>query len=132
MSNIFDASSIFKGLLMKRVSPMFDQLTLELARYELLNVMWKHATLTKTLSVDEAEKLSLYCANTLDEMSVRSIEEHETEILKMAISNRLPVYDSAYLAIALENNYTLVSEDMGQRKVAGKLGISSKSFEDLL
>lgn len=132
MSLIFDASSIFKGLLTKKVLPMFNQLTLELARYELLNVIWKHAILTKTLSLGEAEELSLYCINTLDEMDVETIDGYEDVILKTAIQNRLPVYDSAYLSIALEKNCILVSEDLKQRKIAEKMDIISKSFEEIM
>lgn len=111
---------------------MFGQTTLELARYELLNIIWKHSTLTKTITPEEAEELALYCIRTLDEMDVETINGYEERILKTAMQNRLAVYDSAYLSIALEKKCILVSEDLKQRKIAEKMGIISKSFEEIL
>lgn len=132
MRLLFDASSIYNGLLMKRVLPLFGETTLELARYELLNIIWKHSTLTKTITPEEAEELALYCIRTLDEMDVETINGYEERILKTAMQNRLAVYDSAYLSIALEKKCILVSEDLKQRKIAEKMGIISKSFEEIL
>ena len=131
MRLLFDTSSIYKGLLMKRVLPMFGQTTLELARYELLNVIWKHSTLTKIITSDEAEALSLYCTRTLDEMEIETIKEYEKEILSTAMQKKLAVYDSAYLSIALENNCILVSEDLKQRKIAERMSLVSRSFEEI-
>jgi len=132
MSLLFDASSIFKGLLMKRVHPLFGHTTLELARYELLNIIWKHSTLTKTLTPEEAEELALYCIHTLDEMDTGTINGYENKILKTAMRYRLPVYDSAYLSIASEKSCILVSEDLKQRKIAEKMGVISRSFEEIM
>ena len=132
MRLLFDTSSIFKGLLKKRVHPLFGQTTLDLARYELLNVIWKHSTLTKTLTPEEAEELVLYCIHTLDEMDTKTIKGYEDIILKTAMQYRLPVYDSAYLSIASENNCILVSEDLKQRKIAELMGVISQSFEEIM
>ncbi len=76
--------------------------------------------------------MTQFAIQTLDEMDVMTIKDYEKSTLKIAMENRLPVYDSAYLSVALKTQRILVSEDIKQRRIAEKMGIMSKSYEEIL
>jgi len=57
MKYVFDPSSIFKAIKENRVELLSEASTVELARYELSNVVWKEQSLYKKLSIKEAKDL---------------------------------------------------------------------------
>ena len=56
MKYVFDPSSLFKAIKENR-ELLSEALTVELARYELSNVVWKEQSLYKKLSIKEAKDL---------------------------------------------------------------------------
>lgn len=132
MKLIFDASSIFEALTSRQVLLVFNQTTLDFTRYELLNVIWKHTALLKTLSEADSQKLTSSLVSLLREMDLTSISGLESNILQSALEYRLSVYDMVYLSLALEHGFTLITEDQKQRKIAEKMGVPSHSYRELL
>jgi predicted nucleic acid-binding protein len=57
MKYVFDPSSLFKAIKENRVELLSEASTVELARYELSNVVWKEQSLYKKLSIKEAKDL---------------------------------------------------------------------------
>jgi hypothetical protein len=57
MKYVFAPSSLFKAIKENRVELLSEASTVELARYELSNVVWKEQSLYKKLSIKEAKDL---------------------------------------------------------------------------
>lgn len=57
MKYIFDSSSIFKAIKENRIELLTEAYTLELARYETANIIWKEQNLHKRINSEEAKTL---------------------------------------------------------------------------
>ncbi len=117
MNYLFDASSVFKAIKENRVEILAGNLTLELARYELGNTLWKQ-TLREHLNREELRELTTLTTQVLSLMHVQTIAEHEEEVLETALELNLTFYDASYLYSAKQNNLPLVTEDTHLRKSA--------------
>ncbi|HIQ12991.1 MAG TPA: PIN domain-containing protein [Thermoprotei archaeon] len=90
---------------------------------EVSNAIWK-AYYREYISFDDALK----AYNILKSMIGRNITlypeiEYIDDALKIALENRLTVYDSLYIVLARSMGGTLLTLDDEQAKVATKLGI---------
>ena len=111
MSFVFDASSIFEAILIGNVRILDNQYTVEIARYELGNVLWKKRTLVGDLSDKECTRLGNLIKRILGLMNIVSIECCELEVLRIANKYGVTFYDASYVYVARKNNATLVTED---------------------
>ena len=94
---------------------------LDLTYYELGNVVWKQAGLTKVLSEKETETLTEALATMLG--FVKRIEPSQADfskILDTARGERLTFYDASYIHFAKKNELTLVTNDGRLSKIAKK------------
>ena len=57
MRLIFDSSSIFRAIQTNRIRVLMERHTLDLARYELGNILWKEHALYKRLTTEENLKI---------------------------------------------------------------------------
>lgn len=55
MKYLFDSSAIFRAIKENKIELLNGSYTLELARYELGNIIWKDHVLQSTLSKQEAQ-----------------------------------------------------------------------------
>ncbi|MEM3606563.1 MAG: hypothetical protein QXE30_02830 [Candidatus Bathyarchaeia archaeon] len=55
MSYLFDSSAIFKAIARNTVEVLSKNYTIELARYELCNVLWKESILYGRVNCNEAK-----------------------------------------------------------------------------
>ena len=117
MNYLFDASSIFKAIKENRVAILSGNLTLELARYELGNTLWKQ-TLREHLNREELRELTTLTTQVLNLMRLQTIAGHEEEVLETALELNLTFYDASYLYSAKQNNLPFVTEDTQLRKRA--------------
>ena len=110
MSYILDSSAIFKVIKEGDVETLLSNHTLELARYELGNTIWKQHILHK-LSNDELKRLVRLIKEVLSLMEVSGIDCHEEEILSIAEELKLTFYDASYVFHAISMGASLVTED---------------------
>ncbi len=109
---LFDTSSIINILLRGRVKPLVNGYTLDLARYEALNTVWKMVRRREGLTPGEAGELVSILVELLSNiMRIISITGHEERVYQLALDEGLTVYDAAYLYMAMEKGLTLVTDD---------------------
>ena len=98
-----------------------NSLTIPLALLELGSALSKKVG-GEEIKIDIAmEMLDSYSKNAV------FVEEnaHLVSALKISISNKLAIYDSLFIAIAIDEGYDLVSCDRKQIDVARKLGVNT-------
>ena len=90
---------------------MAGNYTLELARYELGNIIWKDCILHAKISEQEAKMLAKTIKHTLTIMNVMEITDIEEEILDTAIKLKITFYDASYVYFAKAKELRLITED---------------------
>jgi predicted nucleic acid-binding protein len=122
MKYLFDSSAIFKAVKENKVEVLVGNCTLELARYELGNVLWKSLALEGKASGAEIKSLAKIVKRVLGVMEVLQISCSEEEILEIANKTKITFYDAAYAYHAMAKNLTLITEDTQLlKKVAPKI-----------
>lgn len=111
MKYIFDSSTIFKAIKENVVEILTGNCTLDLARYELGNILWKEHTLQKRISREELKRLARLVKDVLDLMETLTVSCHEEEILSLAESLKITFYDASYVYQAKNREISLVTED---------------------
>lgn len=127
---VFDASSIFEAIAKNRIELIVNAYTTDLARYELLNAVWKKCRLRRELREHECEKLAELLKRILSTMNTASADCHEQEVFKLAIELNLTVYDATYLLAAIKLGATLVTEDGNLREKASRY-VRTGGLEDI-
>jgi predicted nucleic acid-binding protein len=112
MKYLFDPSAIFRGIKENKIDLLIGNYTLELARYELGNIVWKDYFLQAKISKDEAKMIAKAIKHALSLMEVIPIEGNEEEILESAIQLKATFYDASYAYTAKLKELQLVTEDL--------------------
>ena len=91
---------------------------------EVANAIWKHAVLRG--AINAAKALELYRVLKMllvgDVVIIESQEKYIDEAMRIALENRITLYDALYIAQALSKG-SLLTSDEGQARVAEKLGV---------
>jgi predicted nucleic acid-binding protein len=111
MKYIFDSSAIFRAIKENKIEILAENYTVELARYELGNILWKDCGLQAKISEEEAKKLAKAIRQTLNLMDVTKVQGHEEEILETAVHFKITFYDAAYAYLAKARDLKLITED---------------------
>ncbi len=111
MKYLFDSSAIFRAIRENRIELLAGNCTLELARYELGNIVWKDYVLQVKVSEQEAKMMIKAVKHTLALMDVMGIAGSEEEILETARQLRVTFYDASYAYSAKAKGLRLVTED---------------------
>ena len=131
MSYVFDSSSIFEALIRGVVRALSGQYTVELARFELNNILWKRRTLLRDIGDEELTRLAKVLKRVLDLMNVVSIQCCEEAVLDVAGRLNLTFYDASYVYVAREKELPMVTEDHGLKLRASGY-VEVLSLDDLL
>lgn len=113
---LLDSSAIARvlgGLKGEAVKTLDGKITLDLARYELGNVIWKQSVLEGRLSLEEAVDKAGSLAKIFELLEIRcvdSVEDFEG-VMKLAVELGMTFYDAAYLYSAKKDRLTLVTEN---------------------
>jgi len=85
--------------------------TLDLAFYELGNIIWKQYTLFKRITLKQALNRTYEAYTVLQSMKVYSITKSEeyAKIMSTATNLKLTFYDSAFLTLSKLNRLKLVT-----------------------
>ncbi|RLF11088.1 MAG: toxin VapC [Thermoprotei archaeon] len=128
MSLVFDASSIFEAMLRGEVKVLGGNYTVDLARYEIGNVLWKRRVLLGDLSEEGCVRLMDLVKRVLGLMKVVSVECREREVLRLASELGITFYDASYVHASHTMNLPLVTEDdVLKEKVEGLVEVLSVS-----
>ena len=112
MKYLFDSSAIFRAIKENKIEFLNGNFTLELARYELGNIIWKDYVLQAKLSKQEAKMIAKTIKHTLTIMEVLQIGGKEEEILDTAAEHKITFYDASYAYFAKEKEIQLITEDL--------------------
>ncbi len=128
---LFDASSIFAAIRSERPELLFGEYTLDLARYELTNAVWKECCLRNLLSPEAAERLLGIIVRAVDRMEALGLKGLEADALRFARDLRLTAYDASYVAASMRHGLVLVTEDERLRRAASAV-VESVGLRELI
>lgn len=111
MSCILDSSAIFKAVRSDAVEAVAGNYTLELARYELGNTLWKEYELHKRINIEELKRLISLIKRVLGLIELIGLECREEKILGVAERLKVTFYDASYIFCAQEKGIPLMTED---------------------
>jgi predicted nucleic acid-binding protein len=111
MKYLFDSSAIFRAIKENKIELLAGNCTLELARYELGNIVWKDYILQGKVSEQESKLMTKAIKHTLAQMDVMGIAGSEEEILETARQLKITFYDASYVYFAKVKELRLVTED---------------------
>ncbi len=121
MTYLFDANAILNIIKHEKTHLLYEQYTLDLALYEIGNVVWKEVNLFHTITVEECEVLISSLQVILAKLKTFRIKpDLLKEIIDLASKEGLTFYDAAYLYFAIKNKLILVTDDNRLYKKAGK------------
>lgn len=111
MKYLFDSSAIFKAIKENKINFLIGNYTLELARYELGNILWKNFLQAK-IPDKEIKTLAKIIKQTLNLMEITQITCNEEEILETARQLKITFYDASYTHHAKAKKLPLITEDL--------------------
>ena len=111
MKALFDSSAIFRAVKENKIEFLAGNYTLELARYELGNIIWKDCVLHAKVSEQEAKMMAKTINRILNLMDLIEIAGSEDEILDTAIKLKITFYDASYAYFAKAKDLRLITED---------------------
>ncbi|MDV3243555.1 MAG: type II toxin-antitoxin system VapC family toxin [Nitrososphaerales archaeon] len=117
MDYVFDTSAIFWAMEENLIERLDGNYTLDLARYELGNALWKQRILLKKLGDGELERMVRLMSDVLTLMRVLTVEGSEGAVMKVATELGVSFYDAAFVYQAKAVGASLVTED---ERLAGK------------
>jgi predicted nucleic acid-binding protein len=129
MKYLFDSSAIFRAIKENRVEVLAGNYTLELARYEIGNILWKNFALLNRTTEEELSDLTKLIKQTLNVMDILQIECSEEEITSIATELKITFYDAAYAYQAHKNHLKLITEDAELLKKTAKYSNASRLDE---
>ena len=91
---------------------------------EVANAIWKHSTIYSRVGEETAETMYGILKKLVEEniVKIERQDKYVDEAFKIALQNKITVYDALYLAQA-KHYGKLLTSDMKQAKIAEKLGI---------
>ncbi|XHH08263.1 MAG: type II toxin-antitoxin system VapC family toxin [Candidatus Bathyarchaeia archaeon] len=126
MKHLFDSSAIFTAIKENKVEALAENYTIELARYELGNIIWKEHTLHKKISEQEAKALVKTVNHTLNIMNILETAGNEEEILQTATQFKITFYDASYAYLAKAKELKLVTQDTQlTKKIANQINTTT-------
>lgn len=135
MMYILDSSAIaiiLKRFREKAIGLLEGNVTLNLAHYELGNIIWKEHAVEKRISQEEAVDKAQKTAKILQLLKTEEAETPEDfkEAMKLAVELKLTFYDSAYIQKAKAKTLTLVTEDKELLKKAGNANVKAVTVKE--
>lgn len=134
---VLDSSAItiiLRRLREKAAVVLEGKITLDLARYELGNVIWKECALRGLIGQEEAETKAEGLARILEITETTTVESGSDfrGTMRLALGLDLTFNDAAYLHTAMGEGLTLVTEDEELREKAKGADIRAITVDELL
>jgi predicted nucleic acid-binding protein len=87
------------------------QFVLDLTVYEVGNVLWRLVNMEKKISARQGCSLLDSFLLLVQYMEVLTISGIEKSVTELSLQKSLTFYDASYLAVAVKNSLTLVTDD---------------------
>jgi len=117
---VFDASAIVNLIKKGLASLLSEGLTLDLAIYECLNVVWKEYKLLKRLDEETVSSFIELIGDALSILRMDSIKGSENEVFDLACREGLTIYDASYLHASMKMQAALITDDRKLREKGSK------------
>lgn len=106
---------------------------MDLALYELGNIIWKKCALKGTLKPNEAVARIGKLTEVISAMNMQNLETKEdiAGTMGLAVKPELTFHDSSYLYVAKKPNLILVTEDEELKGKAEKAMIKTKTVREI-
>ena len=131
MRALADASSIYEAARMEKTHVLEGLYTVEIARYEIGNTLWKHTSLLGDFSPSESGEMMQMFTRVFAVMSLFQISGHEREVLELSCELKIPYYDASYIHFACERGLSLVTEDAQLARKGKEMGLDCVSVVEL-
>ncbi len=126
MKYLFDSSAIFTAIKQNKIEVLAGNFTLELARYELGNIIWKNYALHAKVSEQESKIMAKTVKHILSLMDIIGIASYEEEILDTAVKLKITFYDASYAYLAKAKDLKLITEDLRLiKKITDAINVST-------
>ncbi len=89
---------------------------------ESLNALWKHYAILKDVDMKQLESAKLSFYRIYQSMSISDQPELAEDALKIAMENRISIYDSMYVALSIRMRAPLMTFDNSLREKAERIG----------
>ncbi len=125
---VVDASSLAKYILREENWEDVERYladgtcSLTLALAEVSNAIWKHQVVYSAISVEEAEIMFKALNETVEVIIYEPLENYVSRAQKIAIEEKITIYDALYIAQA-ERYGKILTSDVKQKDSAEKRGI---------
>ena len=131
MSYLFDSSSIFIAFKRDKEDLLLDNYTINLAIFELGNIIWKEAYVFRSMTRKDAVEILDMFSEILSTMKIIEIRSLKREILNLAVEMGVTYYDAAYAYVAKDKNLILVTEDKRLRNALSESSIKVINLDQL-
>jgi predicted nucleic acid-binding protein len=127
---VIDSSSLIKFFSKEKdwekVASIISEgvITLDLSVKEVANALWK-----KVIKEEITENLVIKIVSDLikkEAILIVNQEEYIIEALRMSIRDKIPIYDSLFIALAKTNKLDLITSDNKQYETAVKEGVNAQ------
>jgi predicted nucleic acid-binding protein len=126
MKKLFDSSAIFRAIKENKIEVLTGNFTLDLAGYELGNIIWKDRVLQAKISEQDSKMMAKAIKHTLNLMEILRIAGYEEEILETAIQHKITFYDASYAYFAKAKELRLITEDLRLiKKITPTINVST-------
>jgi predicted nucleic acid-binding protein len=126
MKYLFDSLAIFRAIKENKIEILTGNYTLELARYELGNIIWKTYALQAKISDQESKLMTKTIKHTLTIMDLIAAAGSEEGILETAVQFDITFYDASYVYFARAKNLQLITEDKHLiKKITNSINVST-------
>jgi len=136
MMLLLDSSAI--AIMLKRrrdkaVEIVRSKTTLNLAYYELGNIIWRECVLRGQTTPEEAASRAEEVAKIMELMKIETVESSKDlrEVMELSTKLRITFYDGSYLYIARKKGLTLITEDAELKEKAEKIKVKTTSVNQL-
>lgn len=111
MSYVFDPSALLEAMKSNATTVLAGKYTLDLARYELANALWKQHALLHRISEDDLNSLVRIAKEVMNVLEILNTGCHEEEVVKLSSELKLTFYDASYVFHAMNVGASLVTKD---------------------
>jgi len=117
----------------KAVETVRSKTTLNLAYYELGNIIWRESVLRGHITPKEAVSRAEEVAKIMELIKIKTIESSKDlrETMELSTELKITFYDGSYLYTAKKNGLTLVTEDAELEEKANKIRVKTTSVNQL-
>lgn len=134
---ILDSSAIamtLKRLKERSIEALKGKTILDLARYELGDIIWRGCALKNIISAEEALNEVENVAKVLKFTIVKGVGSSEEfkGVMELAVKLKLTFCDAAYLYVAKANGFTLVTEDKEPNEKAADSNVKAMTVDEFL